>query len=126
MTSYPNPVVASAEVHELLNDLHRRSEEQEATINPGHSKFVSVDTFGDSEDRTPASSRPDFREKMSDKFIALDQDKCQFMYQLMRSTGALNVVEAGTSFGGNHLAVPQCETNRIGAWYLPDMPRGSC
>ncbi|PPJ58374.1 hypothetical protein CBER1_10781 [Cercospora berteroae] len=36
---------------------------------------------------------------MLDKFIALDQDKCQFVYQLINATGATNVVEAGTSFG---------------------------
>ena len=36
---------------------------------------------------------------MRDKFIALDEDKALFVYQLLRATGALNVVEAGTSFG---------------------------
>lgn len=36
---------------------------------------------------------------MRDKFIALDQDKCQFVYQLLRATNAKNVVEIGTSFG---------------------------
>ena len=36
---------------------------------------------------------------MRDKFIALDQDKCQFVYQLIRATNAKNVVEIGTSFG---------------------------
>jgi len=36
---------------------------------------------------------------MRDKFIALDQDKCQFVYQLARAIGAHNAVEVGTSFG---------------------------
>lgn len=36
---------------------------------------------------------------MLDKFIALDEDKCQFMYQLLNAMNATNVVEAGTSFG---------------------------
>ena len=38
-------------------------------------------------------------EAMNDKFIALDADKSTFMYNLVRAIGALNVVEAGTSYG---------------------------
>lgn len=34
-----------------------------------------------------------------DQFVALEQDKCHFVYLLARSSGALNIVEAGTSFG---------------------------
>jgi predicted O-methyltransferase YrrM len=36
---------------------------------------------------------------MLDKFVALEQDKCEFVYQLILATGAKYVVEAGTSFG---------------------------
>jgi predicted O-methyltransferase YrrM len=36
---------------------------------------------------------------MRDKFIALEQEKCEFVYLLARATGATNIVEAGTSFG---------------------------
>lgn len=36
---------------------------------------------------------------MRTQFVALDQDKCQFVYQICRSIAAKNVVEAGTSFG---------------------------
>ncbi|XHF96460.1 hypothetical protein AWENTII_000096 [Aspergillus wentii] len=36
---------------------------------------------------------------MRDKFIALDQDKSQFIYQLARSINAKTIVEAGTSYG---------------------------
>ncbi|ODM14655.1 hypothetical protein SI65_09844 [Aspergillus cristatus] len=36
---------------------------------------------------------------MRDKFIALDQDKCHFIYQLCFATGAKTIVEAGTSYG---------------------------
>ena len=31
--------------------------------------------------------------------IALDEDKCHFVYQLINATGATDVIEAGTSFG---------------------------
>jgi len=52
-----------------------------------------------------ANQRQDFDTLMLDKFIALDEDKCLFTYQLLCSMGSevggrgLNVVEAGTSFG---------------------------
>ena len=36
---------------------------------------------------------------LRDKFIALDQYKYHFLYQLCRSIDARDVVEAGTSFG---------------------------
>ncbi|KAH6693578.1 O-methyltransferase [Plectosphaerella plurivora] len=34
-----------------------------------------------------------------DRFVALEPDKCSLVYLLLRSIGARNVVEAGTSFG---------------------------
>lgn len=36
---------------------------------------------------------------MRDKFIALDQDKAQFLYQLCKAINAKTIVEAGTSYG---------------------------
>ncbi|KAK6349580.1 hypothetical protein TWF696_005865 [Orbilia brochopaga] len=36
---------------------------------------------------------------MKDKFIALEPDKCQFVYQLARAINAKYIVEAGTSYG---------------------------
>ncbi len=46
-----------------------------------------------------ANAKAEFDNLMLDKFIALDEDKCQFTYQLITALGATNVVEAGTSFG---------------------------
>jgi predicted O-methyltransferase YrrM len=40
-----------------------------------------------------------FDDIMRDKFIALDQDKCELIYHVLRSINAKTVVEAGTSFG---------------------------
>lgn len=40
-----------------------------------------------------------FDDIMRDKFIALDQDKCELVYHILRSINAKTVVEAGTSFG---------------------------
>lgn len=77
MTDYvsPNPVEAPPHVHQLLNRLHRLSTEQESTFDI---RTIPVDQFG---------------EFMRDKFVALEQDKCEFVYQLIRATGARNVVE---------------------------------
>ena len=36
---------------------------------------------------------------MRDKFVSLEQDKCQYLYLLVRAISARNVVEAGTNFG---------------------------
>lgn len=49
---------------------------------------------------------------MLDKFIALDEDKCHFLYQLINAMGATNVVEAGTSFGVStiYLALATAQT----------------
>ncbi|PNP59721.1 hypothetical protein THARTR1_00600 [Trichoderma harzianum] len=78
----PNPVVAPDHVHALLNRLHQESLTQEAAL---PSTYLS---------------NPDgFDDLMRDKFIALDQDKCQFVYQLARAIGARNIAEIGTSFG---------------------------
>lgn len=84
MASLPNPVVAPPHVHELLDRLHARSAEQEATIDSAVYKTAGTSSFDD---------------LMRDKFVALDQDKSQFVYQVARMTGATSVVEAGTSFG---------------------------
>lgn len=80
--SAPNPVVAPDHVHALLNRLHEESLTQEAAL-----------------PSTYLSKPEGFDDLMRDKFIALDQDKCQFVYQLARAIGARNIAEIGTSFG---------------------------
>ena len=39
------------------------------------------------------------REFLRDKLVALEPDKAEFCYQLIRATGAKRVVECGTSYG---------------------------
>lgn len=80
-SSPPNPVVAPNHVLTLLDRLHQESITQESALG---SYLNTPDGFDD---------------LMRDKFIALDQDKCQFVYQLARAIGAHNVAEVGTSFG---------------------------
>lgn len=81
MASSPNPVVAPASVLALLDRLHAESSLQESMLGTYLATSVEFDTL------------------MRDKFIALDQDKCHFMYQIARAINAKNAVEIGTSFG---------------------------
>ncbi|PWY74204.1 hypothetical protein BO83DRAFT_311867 [Aspergillus eucalypticola CBS 122712] len=97
--SSPNPVDAPQHVLQLLSELHKKSLEQEATISKT-GKFISTAVLGKLEGKGPAvNPQAEFDQLMLDKFIALDEDKCQFTYQLINSMGATNIIEAGTSFG---------------------------
>ncbi|KAF5559688.1 O-methyltransferase [Fusarium napiforme] len=69
-------IAASSQTIELLRDLHRQALDEPP--------YVSTDG--------PASTA-------LDKFVALDPDKCAYVYLLLRSMKARFVVEAGTSFG---------------------------
>lgn len=86
-SAHPNPVIAPQATIDLLKRLHVQSEEQEANIRLPDKNIG----FGTNE-----VTVGDFKTIMSDKFIALDEDKCQFMYQLIRATGAKNIVEVGS------------------------------
>lgn len=99
----PNPVDAPSHILNLLSNLHKVSLDQEAKLSETK-KVISTKVLDDLKDASATSagkedSKTAFDDLMRDKFIALDEDKCQFMYQLINSMGATNVVEAGTSFG---------------------------
>lgn len=80
--SSPSPLEGvPSHIRALLTKLHAKSYAQESAL--------TKDDFKD---------KP-FDDVMRDKFIALDEDKSQFTYQLLRSINAKTVVEAGTSFG---------------------------
>ncbi|KAH6957772.1 O-methyltransferase [Ilyonectria sp. MPI-CAGE-AT-0026] len=95
----PSPVDAPEHVLQLLSQAHKLSLDQEAGLsNTG--RFISSEAITDvAKKATDGAPRDAFNNLMLDKLIALDEDKCQFMYQLILSTGATNIVEAGTSFG---------------------------
>lgn len=76
-------IKAPDHIHDLLARLHQQSRAQEAAL----------------PSPMPARGTPEFDTLMRNKFIALEDDKCQFVYQLLRASGATTVVEAGTSYG---------------------------
>lgn len=91
-----SPINAPPHIQQLLSELHAKSLEQESALSKT-GKVFSSDILGDLEDQH--SGAGEFDKLMLDKFIALDEDKCHFVYQLISAMGATNVVEAGTSFG---------------------------
>lgn len=80
----PSPLTCSPQLKDFLKSLHTQSLTQEATVDWS---------------TLPGKSTSEFDSIMLDKFIALDQDKCELIYHILRTIGATTVVEAGTSFG---------------------------
>ncbi len=94
-SSSPTTIVASSKVRQLLQRLHTSSEAQEKSFSQVFfyaSRLVRFLIFRE-------IWSPTAEEHMKDKFVALDAEKCRFIYLLARSSGARNVIEAGTSFG---------------------------
>ncbi|KAM5368520.1 hypothetical protein ACJZ2D_009497 [Fusarium nematophilum] len=88
-------VEASTRVHDLLHRLHAESEAQEKSLSQLWFYITRLVGYYISGAMWTTASD----DHMRDKFVALEQDKCQFMYLLARSINARNIVEAGTSFG---------------------------
>lgn len=88
-------IVARPQVLELLRGLHDISAAQESSFAQRwfyFSRLVRFLFF-----HQTWSSGSDIH--MQDKLVALDEDKCHFMYLIARSMGVRNAVEAGTSHG---------------------------
>ncbi|KAK0117833.1 hypothetical protein ONS95_012156 [Cadophora gregata] len=79
-----NPLHLPPHLTTLLTRLHTQSLTQESTLPASTYKDTSTSTFDT---------------LMRDKFIALEEEKCHFVYQIIRMIDARYVVEAGTSFG---------------------------
>ncbi|KAK7177827.1 hypothetical protein PSPO01_16125 [Paraphaeosphaeria sporulosa] len=90
-----SPIVASPNVQQLLRRLHTLSEAEEK---PSSQRFfyltrlVRFFLYGEIWSTTA-------EDYVRDKFVALNSEKCQFIYLLARSAGTCDVIEAGTSFG---------------------------
>lgn len=90
-------IEASDRIIELLKRLHKQSSYQEALTKDSDGQYKALRESLNEKDQDERNRLRD--EAMKDKFIALDADKAEFMYSLARAVGALNIVEAGTSFG---------------------------
>lgn len=89
------PVIASPRVQQLLQRLHALSAAEEKSWSQRLFYFTRLVRFFISGETWSAAAEA----HMCDKFVALDAEKCHFIYLLARSTGARHVIEAGTSFG---------------------------
>jgi predicted O-methyltransferase YrrM len=89
-----SPVRASSNITALLDRLHAQSSDQESAIDPSTIASIRAQAKAD-----PKAGFLALDALMLDKFIALEEDKCHFMYNLLLSIGATTIVEAGTSFG---------------------------
>jgi hypothetical protein len=120
-TTIPNPPTNSTSnipstfpqhITQLLSNLHAESLAQEHAIDKARWSSIraQLKSANSSEDHDNATQQMD--ELMLDKCIALDQDKCLFIYNTLLAIGAEVVVEAGTSFGVSTiylaLAVAKC------------------
>lgn len=93
MTTHMNTAIeAPQNVLDMLSSLHIQSLAQEKNL-------ADTGEYDRIRAALQAGTTDSFHDTMRDKFIALTADKASFMYQLLRAQGALNVVEAGTSFG---------------------------
>lgn len=80
-----DPMVGTPQhILDLLERLHALSLEQESKLN-------LADLMGKSDEEK--------KQIVSDQFVALEKDKCHFMYSIIRAINARTIVEAGTSYG---------------------------
>jgi predicted O-methyltransferase YrrM len=96
MTGSRNELPAPAHVQSLLAKLHKQSINEEDQLRAPGGGYETIRTKSKEHQESAPRLVADV---MRDKFIALDEDKALFVYHLIRTIGALNVVEAGTSFG---------------------------
>lgn len=89
-----SPIRVDLHILALLSRLHAQSLEQEESIDLNVVSAIKTQFA-----RDPNGAFLSLDALMLDKFIALEEDKCQFMYNLLLSSGGTIVVEAGTSFG---------------------------
>lgn len=101
MPGYSRPrselsLLDTPKVAALLERLHRQSDRQAATsLRLLYLRRRLRTLMG----RQMDWATPSARQRLADKLVALDPEKCRLCYMLCRAAGALRVVEVGTSFG---------------------------
>jgi predicted O-methyltransferase YrrM len=91
-----------------LSELHAKSDAQIAATNAWYAERVDK-TLAPEEEATQLKA---FR---ADKFVALDRDKAEFCYQLLRASDARRIIEIGTSFGVSTLYLAAALRDNIAA-----------
>ena len=109
-TSPSNPLRAPSHIATLLARLHQESLDQEASI-PASDYAPIAELYA----HDPPAASLAMDQLMLNRFIALDQDKAEFIYQLIVSSRSTSVVEAGTSFGVStiYLALAVAEAEKL-------------
>ena len=110
----------------LLNELHARSEAQDAAMQ----RFEAGTA-----DAAHPPARDEVKAFLRDKLVALDRNKAQFCYQLCRASNARRIVEIGTSYGVSTLYLAAAVRDNvaatggngvvIGTEYEPDKARAA-
>ena len=85
---FPDPLIS------YLKSLHTKSLDQESAIDTNATAAIKARYPSD-----PEGAKREMDDLMRDKYIALDSDKCVFIYNVLLSIGARTVVDVGTSFG---------------------------
>ncbi len=86
-------VLHDPELEKRLAALHAKSDEQLAAMEVYYTERAK-------QERAPETDEvAQIKAFLSDKLVALDRDKAEFCYQLLRANNARRVVEIGTSYG---------------------------
>jgi tRNA A58 N-methylase Trm61 len=91
----PSFALLDPRLNSLLVKLHNESDSQERVVRAFFLLRVFLNKFG----LSSFLSGDYFDWFMRDKSVALDRDKAQMCYLMIRAMGAKTVVEVGTSFG---------------------------
>lgn len=92
---HPSFVLLDPHLNSILIKLHNESDSQQRIVRAFFILRVVLNKLG----LISALSGDYFDWFMRDKSVALDRDKAQLCYLMIRATGAKTVVEVGTSFG---------------------------
>ncbi|MBS0220772.1 MAG: DUF1442 domain-containing protein [Proteobacteria bacterium] len=86
-------VLQDPQLEQRLAALHAKSDRQLETLKQYRAERTEHPNTSESDEAARTKSF------LSDKLVALDRDKAEFCYQLLRVTGARRAVEIGTSYG---------------------------
>jgi predicted O-methyltransferase YrrM len=108
METFAMTVLRDPTLEGKLADLHAKSDAQIAATNAWYAERAGKPLSAEAD----AAQLKAFR---ADKFVALDRDKAEFCYQLLRAGDARRIVEIGTSYGVSTLYLAAALRDNIAA-----------